>query len=133
MDKQIIYNMSGVGKVYGKKHVLKNISLGYYYGAKIGVLGLNGSGKSTLLKILAGLDDNHLGQTTLSKGYSVGYLEQEPNLDPEKTVMEFKAFVFALRAGNVPRAPAGWDINNEPDLMQLGEILKKERPIDDLL
>ena len=58
---------------------------------------------------------------------------KEKQYNPEKTVMEFKAFVFALRAGNVPRAPAGWDINNEPDLMQLGEILKKERPIDDLL
>ncbi len=87
-DKQIIYSMSGVGKVYNQKHVLKDISLGYYYGAKIGVLGLNGSGKSTLLKIMAGLDDNHLGEAVLSKGYSVGYLEQEPQLDPEKTVKE---------------------------------------------
>ncbi len=87
-DKQIIYSMSGVGKVYNQKHVLKDISLGYYYGAKIGVLGLNGAGKSTLLKILAGLDDDHLGETTLSKGYSIGYLEQEPGLDPEKTVRE---------------------------------------------
>ncbi len=87
-DKQIIYSMSRVGKVYNQKHVLKDISLGYYYGAKIGVLGLNGAGKSTLLKILAGLDDDHLGETTLSKGYSIGYLEQEPALDPEKTVKE---------------------------------------------
>ena len=87
-DKQIIYSMSGVGKVYNQKHVLKDISLGYYFGAKIGVLGLNGSGKSTLLKIMAGLDDNHLGEAVLSKGYRVGYLEQEPQLDPEKTVKE---------------------------------------------
>jgi sulfate-transporting ATPase len=87
-DKQIIYSMSRVGKVYNQKHVLKDISLGYYYGAKIGVLGLNGAGKSTLLKILAGLDDDHLGEATLSKGYSIGYLEQEPALDPEKTVKE---------------------------------------------
>ena len=87
-DKQIIYSMSRVGKVYNQKHVLKDISLGYYYGAKIGVLGLNGSGKSTLLKIMAGLDDNHLGEAVLSKGYRVGYLEQEPQLDPEKTVKE---------------------------------------------
>ena len=86
-DKQIIYSMSGVGKVYNQKHVLKDISLGYYYGAKIGVLGLN-AGKSTLLKILAGLDDDHLGETTLSKGYTIGYLEQEPALDEEKTVRE---------------------------------------------
>ena len=87
-DKKIIYSMSGVGKVFNQKHVLKDISLGYYYGAKIGVLGLNGSGKSTLLKIMAGIDDNHLGEAVLSKGYSVGYLEQEPQLDPEKTVKD---------------------------------------------
>ena len=87
-DKQIIYNMNKVGKVYKQKHVLKDIRLSYYYGAKIGVLGLNGSGKSTLLKIMAGLDNDHLGETTLSKGYTVGYLEQDPQLDPKKTVRE---------------------------------------------
>lgn len=87
-DKQIIYSMNRVGKVYRQKHVLKDISLSYFYGAKIGVLGLNGSGKSTLLKIMAGVDEDFLGQVTLSKGYSVGYLEQEPQLDPEKTVKE---------------------------------------------
>lgn len=87
-EKQIIYSMSRVGKVYKQKHVLKNISLSYFYGAKIGVLGLNGSGKSTLLRILAGIDEDHLGETTISKGYSVGFLEQEPTLDPEKTVRE---------------------------------------------
>ncbi len=87
-DKQIIYSMNRVGKVYKSKHVLKNISLSYFYGAKIGVLGLNGSGKSTLLKIMAGLDSDHLGEVTLAKNYSVGYLEQEPKLDPEKTVKE---------------------------------------------
>jgi energy-dependent translational throttle protein EttA len=87
-DKQIIYSMSRVGKVYKQKHVLKDISLSYFYGAKIGVLGLNGSGKSTLLRILAGVDQDHLGTTTLSKGYRVGFLEQEPTLDPDKTVRE---------------------------------------------
>ncbi len=87
-DKQIIYSMNKVGKVYKQKHVLKDIRLSYYYGAKIGVLGLNGSGKSTLLKIMAGLDTDHLGETTLSKGYTVGYLEQDPQLDPNKTVRE---------------------------------------------
>jgi ATP-binding cassette ChvD family protein len=87
-DKQIIYSMSRVGKVYRQKHVLKDISLSYFYGAKIGVLGLNGAGKSTLLKIMAGVDDDFLGEVTLSKGYSVGYLEQEPTLDPEKTVKD---------------------------------------------
>ncbi|MFX3675430.1 MAG: energy-dependent translational throttle protein EttA [bacterium] len=87
-DKQIIYSMYKVGKVYKQKHVLKDITLGYYYGAKIGVLGLNGAGKSTLLKIMAGQDTDHLGEVTLSKNYSVGYLEQEPTLDGEKTVRQ---------------------------------------------
>lgn len=87
-DKQIIYSMNRVGKVYKQKHVLKDISLSYFYGAKIGVLGLNGAGKSTLLRIMAGIDDDHLGETHLAKGYSVGYLEQEPTLDPDKTVKE---------------------------------------------
>jgi sulfate-transporting ATPase len=87
-DKQIIYSMNKVGKVYKQKHVLKDIRLSYYYGAKIGVLGLNGAGKSTLLKIMAGLDNDHLGETTLAKGYTVGYLEQDPKLDPDKTVRE---------------------------------------------
>lgn len=87
-DKQIIYSMNRVGKVYKQKHVLKDISLSYFYGAKIGVLGLNGAGKSTLLRIMAGLDDDHLGETTKSKGYSVGFLEQEPRLDADKTVRE---------------------------------------------
>jgi energy-dependent translational throttle protein EttA len=87
-DKQVIYSMNRVGKVYNQKHVLKNISLSYYYGAKIGVLGLNGSGKSTLLKIMAGLDNDHLGDVVLGKGYRVGYLEQEPQLDGDLTVRE---------------------------------------------
>lgn len=81
--------MSRVGKlINGKTHILKDISLGYYYGAKIGVIGLNGSGKSTLLKIMAGIDDNYLGEVSMSKGYSIGYLEQDPQLDPEKTVLD---------------------------------------------
>lgn len=90
-DKQIIYSMHKVGKVYKQKHVLKDISLSYFLGAKIGVLGLNGAGKSTLLKIMAGLDKDHLGETTISKGYTVGYLEQDPKLDPEKTVRDVVA------------------------------------------
>ncbi len=87
-DEKIIYSMVGVSKFYNKKPVLKNIYLSYFYGAKIGVLGLNGSGKSTLLKILAGVDQNYEGKTVLSKGYSIGYLEQEPELDNSKTVKE---------------------------------------------
>ncbi|MCC7472000.1 energy-dependent translational throttle protein EttA [Candidatus Nomurabacteria bacterium] len=88
-DKQVIFSLVGVGKVYPpKKQVLRDIYLGFYYGAKIGVLGLNGSGKSSLLKIIAGVDPNYVGEITRSKGYSVGLLEQEPQLDPNKTVKE---------------------------------------------
>ncbi len=85
----IIYSMAGVGKVYPpNKRVLSNIYLSYFYGAKIGVLGLNGSGKSTLLRIMAGEDTNFEGEAKLSPGYTVGYLPQEPELDPQKTVFE---------------------------------------------
>ncbi|GAB4408420.1 MAG: energy-dependent translational throttle protein EttA [Bacteriovoracaceae bacterium] len=87
-DKQVICSMSRVGKVYKQKQVLKDISLSYFYGAKIGVLGLNGSGKSTLLRIMAGIDQDYIGEVTFAKGYSVGMLEQEPQLDPNKTVRE---------------------------------------------
>lgn len=87
-DKKIIYSMMRVSKVYDKKPVIKDISLSYFYGAKIGVLGLNGSGKSTLLKIMAGVDKEFNGEAVLSAGYSVGYLEQEPLVDCTKTVRE---------------------------------------------
>ena len=80
--------MHKVGKVYNRKQVLKDISLSYFYGAKIGVLGTNGSGKSTLLRIMAGIDDGHLGEAVLSKGYRVGYLEQSPLLDSDKIVID---------------------------------------------
>ena len=85
---KVIYSMIGVSKFYDKRPVLKDIYLSYFYGAKIGVLGLNGSGKSSLLKILAGVDKDFLGQTILSAGYTVGYLEQEPRLDETKTVKQ---------------------------------------------
>lgn len=85
---KVIYTMIGVGKVYDKKPVLKDISLSYFYGAKIGILGLNGSGKSSLLRILAGVDKDFIGQTILSPGYTVGFLEQEPKLSEDKTVRE---------------------------------------------
>jgi energy-dependent translational throttle protein EttA len=88
-DKQVIFSLVNVGKVYSpKKQVLREIYLGFYYGAKIGVLGLNGSGKSSLLKIIAGIDQNYTGEISRSKGYTIGLLEQEPQLDPNKTVKE---------------------------------------------
>jgi len=89
-DKKIIFSMNGVNKTYpgATQAVLKNIYLSFFYGAKIGILGLNGSGKSTLLKIIAGLDTNFQGDVVFSKDYTVGYLEQEPELDDDKTVLE---------------------------------------------
>jgi len=88
-DKKIIFSMVGVGKIHPpSKQVLKDIYLSFYYGAKIGIIGLNGSGKSTLLRIIAGLDKSYLGEVVFSPGYSVGMLEQEPHLDESKTVKQ---------------------------------------------
>ena len=89
-DKKIIFSMVGVSKVIqqNQKQVLKNIYLSFFYGAKIGIVGMNGAGKSTLMKIIAGLDQQYQGNVVWSPGYTVGYLEQEPYLDDEKTVLE---------------------------------------------
>ena len=88
-DKKVIFSMVGVSKIYPpQKQVLKDIYLSFFYGAKIGIIGLNGSGKSSLLKIIAGIDKDYRGEVVWAPGYSVGYLEQEPSLDPEKTVIE---------------------------------------------
>ena len=88
-DKKIIFSMVGVSKIYPpQKQVLKNIYLSFFYGAKIGIIGLNGAGKSTLLKIIAGIDKSYQGEVVFSPGYTVGYLEQDPQLDPDKTVIE---------------------------------------------
>jgi ATP-binding cassette ChvD family protein len=87
-DKKIIYTMDRVSRAYGTKVVLKDISISYYYGAKIGVIGENGAGKSSLFKIFAGIDKDYTGETQLLPGYSMGYLEQEPYLEPGKTVLE---------------------------------------------
>jgi len=88
VPNKVIYSMIGVSKYYDKKAVLKDIYLSYFYGAKIGVIGLNGSGKSSLLRILAGVDEDFQGRTAVSPGYTIGYLEQEPQLEPAKTVRE---------------------------------------------
>ena len=89
-DEKIIFSMNGVSKVlpHNNKVILKDIYLGFFYGAKIGILGLNGAGKSTLLKIIAGVEKGYRGEVVWAPGYSVGYLEQEPQMDPEKTVWE---------------------------------------------
>ena len=88
-DKKVIFSMVNVSKSFTPtKQVLKNIYLSFFYGAKIGIIGLNGSGKSTLLKIIAGVEKNFDGEVVFSPGYSVGYLEQEPKFDEEKTVIE---------------------------------------------
>ena len=89
-DEKIIFSMNGVGKVlpHNNKVILKDIYLSFFYGAKIGLIGLNGSGKSTLLKIIAGVEKGYKGEVVWAPGYSVGYLEQEPQMDPDKTVLE---------------------------------------------
>ncbi|WP_158907025.1 energy-dependent translational throttle protein EttA [Rectinema subterraneum] len=90
-DKKIIYSMYRLSRRYGTKQVLKDISLSYFYGAKIGVIGLNGSGKSTLLRIMAGLDTEYSGEVACAPGYTIGYLPQEPHLEPGKTVRDIVA------------------------------------------
>src|SRR5438445_10722516 len=87
-ENKVIYSMVGISKYYDKRAVLKDIYLSYFYGAKIGVIGLNGSGKSSLLRILAGVDTEFNGETVISPGYTVGYLEQEPLIDDSRTVRE---------------------------------------------
>jgi len=133
-DKQIIYSMNRVGKVYKQKHVLKDIRLSYYYGAKIGVLGLNGSGKSTLLKIMAGVDKDYLGETTLAKNYTVGYLEQDPQLDPEKTVREIvqegaQATVDLLREFDEVNAKFGEELSDA----EMEKLYVKQADLQDKL
>ena len=89
-DKKIIFSMVGVSKTIRQtnKQILKNIYLSFFYGAKIGIIGLNGAGKSTLMKIIAGIDQDYQGEVVFSPGYSVGYLPQDPPLDDSKTVIE---------------------------------------------
>ena len=125
-DQKIIFSMAGVNKVYPpQKQVLKNIYLSFFYGAKIGVLGLNGAGKSSLLRIIAGVDKNYQGEVVFSPGYSVGMLEQEPNLDPEKTVKE----VVEEGAGDVVDLLKEFEEINlkfaDPDVLADGDKMNK--------
>ncbi len=118
-DRQIIFSLVGVGRVFPpKRQVLRDIYLSFFYGAKIGVLGLNGSGKSTLLRIIAGLDDGYQGEISFSKGYSVGYLEQEPKLEAGKTVRQIveegkKDIVAVLREYEEVSDKLGGDVSPE--------------------
>ena len=133
-DKKIIYTMVNVGKRYGQRHALKDIYLSYFYGAKIGVLGLNGSGKSTLLKIMAGLDKDHLGEVHKSEGYSLGYLPQEPEIDPELTVKE----AVSQGASHIVKLLKDFDdINNKfaevSDDEQMSKLIDKQAKVQEKL
>ena len=134
MSTKVIYSMTKVGKTYPpNKQVLRDISLSYFYGAKIGVLGLNGSGKSTLLRIMAGVEDNFNGEVMLAPGYTVGYLEQEPVLDERKTVREIveegvQEVVDALREFDEINMKFGEDMTaDEMDALMTrqGEVQEK--------
>src|SRR2546421_9013719 len=127
-EKQIIFSLIGAGRIYPpKKQVLKDISLSFYYGAKIGVLGLNGSGKSTLLRIIAGVDKDYLGEVTFAKGYSVGLLEQEPLLATGKSVKDIveegrRDVIDLVREYEAVSNPLGEELS--PDEME--KLLEKQ-------
>mgnify|MGYP002629766221 FL=1 len=128
-DKKIIFSMSGVTKSYQSANtpVLKNIYLSFFYGAKIGILGLNGSGKSTLLKIIAGVDKNYQGDVVFSQDYSVGYLEQEPKLDKSKTVMEI------VREGAAETVAILDEYNKINDMFGLEEVYSDADKMEKLM
>ena len=128
-DKKIIFSMSGLTKSYQSSNtpVLKNIYLSFFYGAKIGILGLNGSGKSTLLKIIAGVDKNYQGDVVFSQDYSVGYLEQEPKLDESKTVMEI------VREGAAETVAILDEYNKINDMFGLEEVYSDADKMEKLM
>ena len=134
-DNKVIYSMVGVGKIIPpNRTILRDIYLSYFYGAKIGVLGLNGSGKSTLLRIMAGVDKDHLGETILSPGYTVGYLEQEPLIDETRTVREVveegvQEVVDALRAFDELNARFGEDLSAD----EMDKLIEDQGKLQDKL
>jgi len=137
-DKKIIFSMVGVSKTYPpQKQVLKNIYLSFFYGAKIGIIGLNGSGKSSLLKIIAGIDKDYQGEVVFAPGYSVGYLEQEPKLDPDKTVIDVvregvKPVMDLLEEfDQVNAAFADPDVLEDPDKMD--KLIQRQGELQDAL
>ena len=135
---KVIYSMVGVSKFYDKKPVLKDIYLSYFYGAKIGVIGLNGSGKSSLLRILAGVDKDHLGETVISPGFTVGFLEQEPLIDDSRTAREVveeavKQTVSLLKEFDEINAKFGEEMSEEDMdklLARQGEVQEKLDHLD---
>ena len=137
-DKKIIFSMVGVSKTYPpQKQVLKNIYLSFFYGAKIGIIGLNGSGKSSLLKIIAGVAKDYQGEVVFSPGYSVGYLEQEPKLDPNKTVIEVvregvqEVMDLLHEFDEVNAAFADPDVLEDPDKMDA--LIQRQAELQDAL
>ena len=128
-DNKIIFSMSGVSKTYpsANQPVIKNIYLSFFYGAKIGILGLNGSGKSTLLKIIAGIDKNYRGDVVFSSGYSVGYLEQEPYIDSKKTVSE------VVREGVAETVAVLEEYNKINDQFSLPEVYENSEKMEHLM
>ena len=133
-ETQVIYSMLNVSKEIDRKQILKDISISYYYGAKIGVLGLNGSGKSTLLRIIAGVDKNYDGKITAAGGYSVGYLEQEPLIDDTRTVIEVvrdgaKATFALLKEYDEINAKFGEDMTPE----QMDKLINKQAEVQEKL
>ncbi len=137
-DKKIIFSMVGVSKTYPpQKQVLKNIYLSFFYGAKIGIIGLNGSGKSSLLKIIAGIDKSYQGEVVFSPGYSVGYLEQDPQLDPQKTVIEVvregvqPIMDLLAEFDRVNEAFADPDVLENPDKMD--QLIARQAELQDAL
>lgn len=137
-DKKIIFSMVGVTKTYPpQKTVLKNIYLSFFYGAKIGIIGLNGSGKSSLLKIIAGIDKDYQGEVVFAPGYSVGYLEQEPHLDPDKTVIEVvregvqPVMDLLAEFDRVNAAFADPDVLEDPDKMDA--LINRQAELQDKL
>ena len=137
-EKKVIFSMVGVSKIYPpQKQVLKNIYLSFFYGAKIGIIGLNGSGKSTLLKIIAGLDKSYQGEVVFSPGYSVGYLAQEPQLDDNKTVKE----IVQQGVQNVIDALAEYEEVNlkfgDPDVLEdpdkMDALIQRQSELQDII
>ncbi len=128
-DKKVIFSMSKLSKTYSSsdKQVLKNIYLSFFYGAKIGILGLNGSGKSSLLKIIAGVDKNYQGDVVFAPGYTVGYLEQEPQLDDDKTVIEI------VREGVAETMAVLEEFNKINDMFGLPEVYENADKMDQLM